>query len=94
LVKSTIKIEFLTSIPARPIKPTIAINEIILFVKNNMVTWPITPNGKTDKTIIIPLKVLNCKISTAISRKIVRIITVIYPPPRASLSISASHDSI
>ena len=75
-VKSTSKIEFLTSIPAKAINPIIATKGNEFPVIHKAAKAPTIPNGITDNTMIVLLKVLNNKIKTAIKRKTVTIMTV------------------
>ena len=59
LVKSTSKIEFFTSIPAKAIRPMIATKDSELPVIHKAAKAPTIPNGITDNTMIVLLKVLN-----------------------------------
>ena len=69
--------EFLTSIPAKAIIPTMAVKERLYPAKNKIPTAPITPRGITESTINELLKVLNSNIKMAKIPKIVMIISLL-----------------
>jgi hypothetical protein len=62
---------FIYAIPINAINPITATKENVLPDNNNAATVPIIPKGITDRTIKVPLNVLNSNIKTPSKPKIV-----------------------
>ena len=90
LVKSTNRIEFFTSTPANAMKPMMATKDSGLPVSHNISTPPMIPNGITESTMSMLLKVLNSSSNTMMKRNTVAITTVPKLPPKASCLDSTS----
>ena len=69
--------------------PIVATNESELPVNNNANTAPTIPNGITDKTISVLLKVPNSNTNTAIKKNIVTIM-ILPKPANYSFLLSSS----
>jgi hypothetical protein len=71
--------EVFTSIPARAIRPIMATKERELPVIQSAIKAPTIPKGITESTMIVLLKVLKSKISTAMKRNAVMMMMVLNP---------------